>query len=183
MRTELAKIAVQYAEALLDLALTAGGDIPESVLSDLEAINAVVASTPDFNTVLAHPSVSSADKKQLLVSTFENVVNDLTLRFLQVLADRRRVNLLPYVESSYRELLNARKNIAVASLTSADELSDAAVEEIRARLARRLGKQVELTVKVDPTLVGGVVLRVGDEVIDGSLKGRLAALEASLLSV
>lgn len=183
MRTELAKTAAQYAQALTDLAVTAGGDTPERVLSDLEAINAVVSSTPDFNTVLSHPSVSSAEKKQLLVSTFEKVVDDLTLRFLQVLADRRRVNLLPYIESSYRDLLNARKNIAAASLTSADKLPEAAIEEIKARLAKRLGKQIELAVKVDPTLIGGVVLRVGDEVIDGSLKGRLEALEASLLSV
>ena len=68
-------------------------------------------------------------------------------------------------------------------MTSADPLHDSAVAEIKTRLIKKLGKQVELEVKIDRSLIGGMILRVGDQVIDGSLKGKLEALERSLLSV
>lgn len=183
MRRELGSIAAQWAEALIDLAGGAGGNTDEKVLADLEAVNKAVSSTPEFNVVLEHPAIPAADKKQLLIGAFEKSVDDLTLRFLQLLADRRRLNLLAYVEDTYRELLNQRKNIATASVTSADALSEKAVAEIKTKLIKQLGKQVELAVKVDRSLIGGIVLRVGDQVIDGSLKGKLEALERSLLSV
>ncbi len=183
MRTELASIAAQWAEALIDLAVAAGGGTDEKVLAELEAINSAVSSTPDFNIILEHPAVAGSEKKQLLVRAFEKSIDDLTMRLLQLLADRRRLNLLPYIELTYRELLHERKNIATATVVSADPLSDGSVLEIKTRLIKQLGKQVELEVKVDRSLIGGMVLRVGDQVIDGSLKGKLEALEASLLSV
>jgi len=183
MRRELFSIAGQWAEALIDLAGGAGANTDERVLADLEKVNKAVSSTPDFNVILAHPAIAGTEKKQLLIKAFEKSVDDLTLRFLQLLADRRRLNLLPYIEHTYRDLLRERKSIATASVTSADALSDQAVSEIKTRLIKQLGKQVELAVKVDRSLIGGLILRVGDQVIDGSLKGKLEALERSLLSV
>jgi len=183
MSTELGSIAAQWAEALIELAAGSPGATDEKVLADLEAINKAVASTPDFSVILDHPSIAGTEKKQLLIKAFEKSVEDLTLRLLQLLADRRRLKLLPYIETTYRQLLNERKNITTASVTSADPLSDKAVAEIKTKLIKQLGKQVELAVKVDRSLIGGIVLRVGDQVIDGSLKGKLEALERSLLSV
>jgi F-type H+-transporting ATPase subunit delta len=183
MRTELGSIAAQWAEALIDLAVQSAAGTDERVLADLEAVNKAVASNPDFSVILEHPAIPGAEKKLLLIKAFEKSVDDLTLRVLQLLADRRRLNLLPYIESSYRDLLHERKNITTASVTSADPLADKAVAEIKTKLIKQLGKQVELAVKVDRSLIGGIVLRVGDQVIDGSLKGKLEALERSLLSV
>lgn len=183
MKTALASLASQYAEAVIDLAAASGGGIAERILSDLSTINQVVASTPDFSIVLDHPSVPGPEKKRLLMSAFQKVIDDLSWRLLQLLADRRRLALLPYIETSYGDLLKARKNLAVASLVSADPLPEATIDELKARLTAQLGKQIELNVKVDPTLIGGMILRVGDRVTDGSLKGRLEALSKSLLSV
>ncbi|MBA3992408.1 MAG: ATP synthase F1 subunit delta, partial [Cyanobacteria bacterium DS2.3.42] len=70
-----------------------------------------------------------------------------------------------------------------ASLVSSEKLSDEAVANIKARLTEHLGKRLELEVKVDPSLIGGVVLRLGDQVIDGSLKGQLKAIEKALMAV
>jgi len=183
MKTEMATLASQYAQAVMDLSIKSGASVEESVLTDLAAVNKVVSDVPDFAVVLKHPSIPSSDKKALLLKLFQGKVGELTLRLLNLLADKRRLSLLPYIESEYRELLKSRKSILSASLVSAEPLSDATVSQIKTKLAKQLGKTLELDVKVDKSLIAGVVLRIGDQVVDGSLKGKLQVLERSLLSV
>lgn len=165
------------------MAFAADDKVAENILNDLKLINAVIAETPDFTIVLNHPSVKGEDKKQLLVGLFEGKVEELTVRLLGLLADKRRLDLLSHIEHEYLALLMARKSIVSASLTSAEPLADAAVSSIKAKLIEELGKQLELNVKVDQSLIGGLILRVGDQVLDGSLKGKLQVLERSLLTV
>lgn len=183
MRTELESIAAQYAQALFELCEASAPAAEDTVLSDLEAVNQVVAATPDFNVVLGHPAVGGQTKKQMLVDLFAGKVSDLTLRLLELLADKRRLNLLRLIEPAFRRLVRERKNIAEAALVSADQLTDGEIEKIKSRLSARIGKTVELSVTVDKSLIGGVVLRLGDQVIDGSLRGKLETLKKALLSV
>ncbi len=183
MKMELSKIASRYAGAALDLAVAQGGDAADALAADLEAINSVIRGVPDFSIVLSHPSIGVAEKKRLLLGLFQGRAQELTIRLLSLLADKRRLDLLGSIEQEYLALLRARKNILTAYLTSAQPLSDATVADIKAKLTGKFGKQLELAVEVDQSLIGGLTLRVGDEVIDGSLKGRLAVLERSLLSV
>jgi len=184
MKTELATVANQYAQAILELAFKQGGEpLADKVLSELTAINKIILHTPDMETVLQHPAIESKKKRQLLTNTFETIVADLTIRVLELLLDKRRLNLLPQIETAYHHMLNEKKNIVSASLTCADKLDDAAIANIKARLTEHLGKRLELDVKVDPSLIGGVVLRLGDQVIDGSIKGKLQSLERVLMSV
>lgn len=183
MKTEQARVASKYAEAVIELACQAGDKVAESIADDLKAVNAVVASTADFTIILNHPAIGSGEKKKLLLHLFEGEVNELTTRLLGLLCDKRRLELLPYIEGKYRDLLRVRKNIATATLTSAEPLSDASVASIKTKLMEKLGKQLELDVSVDSSLIGGLVLRVGDQVLDGSLRGKLQVLERTLLSV
>lgn len=183
MQTELEGVAQQYAEALLDLAFTAGRGLDEAVALDLDAISDVIAKTPDLDIVLGHPAVSAQVKKNLLVASFGNQANELTVRLLELLSDKRRLELLPYIGRKYRQLLNARKNIMVASLVSSKPLNDQAIANIKARLTEHLGKKLELDVDVDKSLIGGLILKLGDQVIDGSLRGQLREIEKVLLVV
>lgn len=183
MKTAFAKVASKYAAALLELAAAAKAGTDEAVLRDLVLISQAVGNAPDFYIVINHPSVSASQKKSLLVDIFQGKVDELTLRLLELLSDKRRLNLLTQIEASYRQLFNSSKNIATASLTSADPITDTEKEYFKTRLIKKLGKHLELEVITDRSLLGGLVLRVGDEVIDGSLKGKLRALEKSLLSV
>jgi F-type H+-transporting ATPase subunit delta len=183
MKTEQSRVASRYAEAVIELALAAGEKAAESVAADLKVINEVIASAEDFTIILNHPSISSSDKKALLTRLFEGKVQELAMRLLNLLADKRRLELLSSIEHEYRELLRTRQNIMTASLTSAEPLTDAAVASIREKLVAKLGKKLEIDVKVDKSLIGGLVLRVGDQVVDGSLKGKLHVLERALLSV
>ena len=183
MRTELRGVAAQYAEAALDLASAAGGDTADAVGRDLLLINQLIEQDRQFATVLELPSVNAEEKKELLKTVLKGKVNDLTLHLLDLLADKRRLEVLAPLEQEYREMLNKKNNLVSASLVSSEKLSDQAVANIKARLTEHLGKRLELDVQVDPSLIGGVVLRLGDQVIDGSLKGQLKAIEKALMAV
>ncbi|MBK9617891.1 MAG: ATP synthase F1 subunit delta [Candidatus Obscuribacter sp.] len=181
MNTELQGIAVNYSEAVMELAQAA--HIEEKVLTELKAINEVVASDRDMTIVLSHPSISASDKKKFLNSLFQGKLSELSENLLNLLADKRRLDLLPFIESGYRTLLNKNKNILAASLSCSEPLAESSIANIKSQLTEHLGKKLELDVKVDPSLIGGVVLKIGDQVIDGSLKGKLKSIEKALLSV
>jgi F-type H+-transporting ATPase subunit delta len=183
MKTELSSVAHQYARALIELASDVGATVTHQVLKDLTLVNAVIKDTADFDLILHHPSVKSDEKKQLLIQAFQPRVHDLTMRLIELLADKRRLGLLPQVEVQYRQLLQAKENIVSATLTSAEKLSETDTNRLREALTKKLGKKLELELKVDPALIAGLVVRIGDEVIDGSVRGKLRALEKSLLSV
>jgi F-type H+-transporting ATPase subunit delta len=185
MKTELEGAGAQYAEAILELATKKGEapDLDEKVSSDLKAINEVIRANPDLNIVLNHPSVLPEDKKKFVVNLFSGLITDLTLRLVELLCDKRRLELLPSIEKRYHTIMNVRKNIVTASLTSSEKISETMGANVKARLAEHIGKKLELEVKVDKSLLGGVVLRIGDQVIDGSLKGKLDEIEKALLAV
>jgi F-type H+-transporting ATPase subunit delta len=181
MNTELQGIASKYSEAVLELAVNLKQE--EKVLNEIKLIAEVIASDREMTIIINHPSIDAAEKKEFLNSLFAGKISELSANLIGLLADKRRLDLIPFIEISYRELLNKRKNIVSATLSCSERLADSAVANIKAQLAEHLGKTLELEVKVDPTLIGGVVLRMGDQVIDGSLKGQLKALEKALLSV
>ena len=101
-------------------------------------------------------------------------------RFLALLADNRRLPLLPEIAGLYEQLRNEAEHVVKATVTSATALPDAELEAIRASLRKRFGCEVELETAVDESLIGGAVIDAGDVVIDGSLKGKLARLESAL---
>jgi len=181
MNTELQGIASKYSEAVLDLAV--GLKQEEKVLEEIQLVSQVMSSDREMAVLINHPAIDGGEKKRLIQGLFEGKVTELTSNLIGLLCDKRRLNLIPFIEVSFRELLNKRKNIVSASLVCAERLADTQVANIRAQLAEHLGKTLELDVKVDSSLIGGVVLKMGDQVIDGSLSGQLKALEKQLLSV
>lgn len=183
MKVEQSGVASQYAQAILELAEKESGGADERVLTEIQLVSQVLSDNEELVLVLNHPSVGPLEKKELLVRLFKAQVSDLTMRLLELLNDKRRLTILPHLVGQYKELLRQRQNVAVANLTCSEQLSSDAIANIKARLTEHLGKKLELEVKVDPTLLGGVVLRLGDQEIDGSLRGRLKAIERTLLSV
>ena len=103
-------------------------------------------------------------------------------RFLALLADNRRLALLPEIAGLYDELRNEAERVVKAKVTSAAALPSAELETIKAALKQRFGREVEVETAVDATLIGGAVIDAGDVVIDGSLKGKLGRLQAALAS-
>lgn len=183
MHTEHSSVAARYAEAIMDLAQDLPGMATETILTNLVQVNKTIAETENLPQVLGHPSVSTSDKKRMLNELFADKINELALRLLELMADKRRLSLLPQLEEEYRQLLRVRQNIVSASLVAASQPGDPLVESIKHKLSTKLGKRVEIDVTVDKSLIGGAILRLGDQVIDGSLKGKLASIEKIFVSV
>lgn len=172
----------RYAKALIELS-SAGISISNSIADDLKLVTETIENSHELKAALEHPSYSTNQKIAVLDKLFKGKVQDLTLRLLNLLANRRRLELLPAIRDSYHRLLNEKQNIVTARLISSEALSPSNLADIKARLNEYLGKNLILETAIDPSLIAGFILRIGDQVIDGSLKGRLNNLEKVLLSV
>ncbi len=168
-------LARPYARAAFSLARDAGS-LPE--WSDALAFAARVAVDPQVAGFLGNPRLTDADAVALLSPPS---TDGAFARFLALLADNRRLPLLPEIAGMYDALRFEAERVVKAKVTSAIELPAAELETIKAALAKRFGRSVELETAVDASLIGGAVIDAGDVVIDGSLKGKLGRLEAALL--
>jgi len=142
-----------------------------------------MGSDRDTTVIINHPSIPPEQKKAFLNSLFGGKLSDVSDRLINLLADKRRLDILPFIESNYQRLLNERKNVVSADLVCSEQLADDSIANIKAQLTEHLGKKLDLNVSVYPSLIGGVVLKLGDQVIDGSLRGRLNQIEKTLLAV
>ncbi len=130
---------------------------------------------------LTSPVVSGDKKRAVLAELLPGMSEDVT-RFLGILAHRDRLNLVPEIATSFRRLLNEYRGVVVAEITTAVPIDERQKTVIASRLGRRLGKTVVLETRVDPAIVGGVIAQVGDNVIDGSVRGRLERLRRALIT-
>ncbi|MEN1944346.1 F0F1 ATP synthase subunit delta [Luteimonas sp. MJ293] len=145
--------------------------------SDALGFAARVAADPQVAAVLMHPSLSREDAVTLLAP--EGADGKFS-SFLALLADNGRLGVLTDIAGLYEELRASDERVVLAKVTSAAELPDAEVEQIRNALKRRFGQEVQIETAVDESLIGGAVIAAGDVVIDGSLKGKLERLQSAL---
>ena len=147
----------------------------------LRYASAVVAD-PAMARALDSPKLTAGDKESLLLSVCGDKLDAAGRRFVRVLVEAERVAFLPYIATLFDARKNEAENIATARIDSAFPLSDAQVAELKAALEKRFGKKIEPTVNVDPDLVGGARITVGDTVIDASVRAQLQAMANQLRS-
>ena len=169
-------LARPYARAAFALARD-GGRYAE--WSNALGFAARVAADPQVALLLGHPKLSQADAVTLLSP---DGADEAFGRFLALLADNRRLSLLPEIAGLYEDLRNEAERVVKARVTSATALPPAELETIRSALKKRFGREVEVESAVDASLIGGAVIDAGDVVIDGSLKGKLGRLQSALAS-
>lgn len=168
-------IARPYARAAFALAKERG-DL--GGWSKALAVAAQLMSDPRVAALVEHPSLASADAAGLVAPPSDLDAN--FLQFLAVLAENRRLVLLPEIVALYEDLRAEAQRIVRAKVTSATKLDDAALSKLRDSLRARFKQDVELETAIDESLIGGAVIDTGDVVIDGSLRSRLARLETAL---
>ncbi|HEX2187641.1 MAG TPA: ATP synthase F1 subunit delta [Longimicrobiaceae bacterium] len=180
MRAEA--IARNYAETLLALAQRHGGQATaEEYQWALEDLAALLESEPRVREFLETPRVTGAQKREALRATLAGRVPDLFLRFVLVVLDKRRQTLFREIAAAYRDLMDemlGRVRVHVA-LSHAPDAS--LQQEIQRGLEARLGKTVIADYTVDAELLGGIVVRVGDQILDGSIRSRAAGLRRRLM--
>ena len=145
--------------------------------SDLLGFAAQVAADPRAASLLLNPQLTHAEAVSLLSA---DGAGESFSRFLALLAENRRLAQLPEIAGLFEELKAQAERVVKATVTSAETLPAAELDVLKAALKKRFGREVELSTAIDASLIGGAVIAAGDVVIDGSLKGKLARLQAAL---
>jgi F-type H+-transporting ATPase subunit delta len=175
----LKSASLQYANAMADVALAQGAAEPAA--KQLHEFGTAYGQSAELRTFLASPAVSVEAKHAVLEKIVARLGASKIIRnFLFVLADNRRTQLIPEVIAAFHQVIRQRQGIAEAEVSSAIELSAAQKKEMAATLARLTGKKIETKYTLDPALLGGAVVRIGDTIYDGSLRSRLNEMRARL---
>ena len=173
-------VAGTYAEALYQAAAQKGA-VPD-VSADLDLLATALDADSDVARVLHNPQVESRVKKAAIAGLAGNV-NQLTVNLLQVLVDRGRLEDLGPIAAAFAERMADAEGRIPVEVTSAIALPDDLREQVSARIQEQTGKTPEITERVDPEIIGGLVLRVGGVVTDASVRGRLDGLRRTLSDV
>ena len=177
--TVSSEIAGPYAKALMSVAVD--NNAADQIGAEAADLLEVLASSGELTGFLVSPLMSADAKKGVLRQIAEGKVSDFLLSFLLLLDDRGRIAFLQPILRQYQSLLRDRNNTVLADVTSAVELSDDQQNAIRDRVKTMTGaSNVELSVKLDPALIGGLVIKVGSQVIDASLRGQLRRIGMQL---
>jgi F-type H+-transporting ATPase subunit delta len=174
-------VASKYAHGLFEAAREADG--LDRLYDEAESLLAYLREERRLHAFWTAPQIPDQDKEQIVRQAFEHRVSPLFLSFLLLLVDRHRIGYLPEMLDLFIERVKDHRGIVDTRVYSAFPLDDDERERIAAHVARRTGKQVELTVVVDPGLIGGIVVMVGNQVIDYSLKHFLDQLRGRLLAL
>ena len=175
-------VAMRYARALMEVVTSpAMGMDPGRALEELRAINEMIAESDDLRNALLSPAVSVPRKKAVLARLLEPFGASPGVRnFLFVVINHRRIDELPAIVEAFDALLDQRLGLVRADVSSADLLTDAQKGSLEAELSRLSGKRAKLTFIIDPSLIGGVVAKMGSRVYDGSVRGQLEKLRIKL---
>lgn len=172
-------VARNYAEALLELARD--DDAIEDYSQTIHRIADLIETERDFRRFLDTPRVEVEEKKAAIREVFESQVPGRLLRFLYVVIDKRRQRLIPSIASEFTDLVNEHFGRLQVGITVAREPDESFRQRTRERLERAFQKEILAQYRVEPRILGGIIVRVGDRVMDGSLRRRLQSLRRSLL--
>jgi len=171
--------AHRYAEAVFELAEREGAF--DRWRDDLH-IAAEVAADPSVTRILDNPAVPLADREVLLGQLLKSRLSGPAYNLVRLLAQRSNLELLTRISAEYDRLRNAREGIVSATVSSALPLTADEDAAIRAKVATLTGSRVDISTVVDPALIGGLTVRIGDRLIDASVRGRLERLREELLA-
>jgi|Transcript_27312 F-type H+-transporting ATPase subunit delta len=172
MSIVLSKVAVPYAEALLDLAKS--NDSLKETTNDMNIVSQFLANSSDLKKFLGNPLITKEAKKNVVKDILGEQIDGSTLKFLLLLVERGRIELLENIAQKFLELSFKQESIEIAKITSSIQLSAQQQKEIAEKLKVITGaKQIKLALKVDPALIGGFTIEIGSKMIDTSIRGQL----------
>ncbi len=172
-------VARRYAKALLLIGKENGQT--DAYRDELNGFATMVTNNQPLKLALNNPLYDASDRKRVLQTLIEKLELSIVMKsFLFLLFDKGRIGFLGSVNDFYQKLADELKGIARASVVSASDLAPATIDQIRKALSKMTGKEIKLEVDHDPGLIGGIVSRIGDLVLDGSIKTQLLNMRESL---
>jgi F-type H+-transporting ATPase subunit delta len=170
----------RYAVALLEVAVE--GNFLEKVTEDLQKIQEVLGSSHELVMALKSPLINVDLKSRILEEIFGHEIDQKTMIFIKLLAHKKRANLLGDVITAFNALIDERNGVINADVKSAIRLSDEQAKELVNGLSMRTGKKIRARMSLDESLIGGVTVKIGDTILDGSISHQLQMLKNSLVS-
>ena len=174
-------IANRYAEALFQL--SEEENISKEIYCELHDVVQLVKKNKDLDNVFKSPLVAKNEKIDLIEALFNEKINNNLKNFLKILVEKGRISSLQSIELTFKELLNEKHNILEGTVISAVALTAETVKELEETLSKKYNKNITLENKVDKSILGGVLVRLGNIQIDGSVKTRLDNIKDQLSQV
>jgi F-type H+-transporting ATPase subunit delta len=172
-------IARRYAKALLLIGKDDGQ--AETYKEELSGVATLISGEKSLEQAICNPLYNAAERKKVLEAVIEKLnLSGVMRTFLMLLFDKGRFGFLHSISDFYRKLADELRGVIGAALTSASAMSEDTIERIRAALSQMTGKEVHLTVQQEPALIGGIVTRIGDLILDGSIRTQLLNMKESL---
>jgi F-type H+-transporting ATPase subunit delta len=175
-------VAERYASSLFELALEAGSI--DGVGADLNRFQALIDESEDLRRLVASPVFSAEEQQKAVTAVAEKAgISGIVLNFIKVVAGNRRLFALPGMIRAYREIAAEHRGEVTAEVTSAHALTAAQENELKSALKGVTGKDVTVAVTIDPSILGGLIVKVGSRQIDTSLRTKLSTLKLALKEV
>jgi F-type H+-transporting ATPase subunit delta len=170
-------LARRYSQALFEIASETSLD---SIDNDLRELTKLVEENAEVKNVLLHPHISLSVKKSIMETLLGEEFGEVTRRFFYLLIDRKRENLLPLVQREFSRLADEARQVVEAKVASAIELSAAQLNDLKKAIKRMTGKDVRIKSEVRAELIGGVLVQIGDRVMDGTIAHALNRMRVEL---
>ena len=174
-------IASRYAEALFQIGEEENKT--DNLYNELKEVSSLIITNSDLNNVMKSPLVSKTEKIQLIDALFAGKVDNDLKNFLKVLIEKGRITSIKAIEATYKGLLNEKNNIIEGYVISAVPMDNEKIKELETELSKKYNKNVTLENKVDKSVLGGALVRLGNTEIDGTIKTRLDGLKNQLSQV
>ncbi|MCF6157445.1 MAG: ATP synthase F1 subunit delta [wastewater metagenome] len=174
-------VAITFVNALLDVASKRGEF--ERIEKDLDLVSDVITRHDNLKKVLFHPTISRDDKKDLIKDVFGEPVSDLMRNFLYLLIDRRKERVLEFISEIYKEAIDEKKGIVKVRVQTVIPLTGERLDNFKKQLHKITGRTPEIEIVRNPDILGGMIVQIGNNLIDGSVANRLQNLKNKLLSV
>ncbi|UJF33280.1 F0F1 ATP synthase subunit delta [Paenibacillus hexagrammi] len=171
-------VAKRYAKALFEVAQEKNA--VSQVEEELTSVGSAIKDNADLQKFLSHPNIGASVKTDLLKQSLSGKVSEMVMNTLQVLIDKGRISILSALVSDYVKIANEALGQASATVYSTASLTDAQQAEIAAQFSKITGKTIRVTNVIEPKLLGGIQVRIGDRLYDGSIAGKLDRLAKSL---
>jgi F-type H+-transporting ATPase subunit delta len=174
-------VATRYAKSLLDLSIEK--NVSDKVNNDMVQLSEICADSADLVSVLNNPTINAVKKGEVFSAIFKGKMEDVSLDFIQLITTNSRETLLPVIAQSFTKLYKAHNNILEVELVSAVALDEATKSKIMDKVKAKFdGATIQITEKIDESILGGFIVKIGDQQIDSSVASQLSNLKSILLN-